>query len=57
MRGSPALRRRRLSGQHPALLRVAVFMQYADLTVLHRLLDWTASGGDTPPEGLGGSMN
>ena len=48
---------RRTSGEDRASPRVAVFLQNADLAALRRLLDWTAGGAGTPPEGFGGSMH
>ena len=48
---------RRASGQDLASPRVAVFLQHADLAALRRLLDWTASAADAPPERFGGSMH
>ncbi|MDE0173013.1 MAG: hypothetical protein OYH76_19215 [Defluviicoccus sp.] len=47
---------RRLSGEDRASPRAAMFLQHADLAVLRRLLDWTASG-DTQPEASGRSMH
>jgi len=47
---------RRIAGEDRASPRAAVFLQHADLAVLRRLLDWTASG-DTQPEASGRSMH
>ena len=47
---------RRVAGKDRASPRAAVFQQHADLAVLRRLLDWTASG-DTQPEASGRSMH
>ena len=48
---------RRTAGEDLASPRAAVFLQHADLAALRRLLDWTASAAETPPERLGGSMH
>lgn len=48
---------RRTSGEDTASPRVAVFLQQGDLTVLRRLLEWTAGAAETPPERFGGSMH
>ena len=47
---------RRISGEDRASPRAAVFLQYADLAVLRRLLDWTAAA-DAQPEAAGRSMH
>ena len=48
---------RRASGEDLASPRMAVFLQHADLVALRRLLDWTTSAADAPPERFGGSMH
>ena len=48
---------RRTAGENRASPRVAVFLQHADLGALRRLLDWTASAAETPPERFGGSLH
>ncbi len=47
---------RQAQGGSPASPRAAVFLQYADLAALRRLLDWTASP-DEPSQRFGGSMH
>ena len=46
----------RVPGKNEASPRVAVFLQHADLAILHRLLDSMANGG-TPPERIGTSVH
>ena len=47
---------RQSQGEERASLRVAAFLQHADLAALRRLLDWTASP-DEPSQRFGGSMH
>jgi len=47
---------RRISGEHRASPRAAVFLQHADLAVLRRLLDRMA-GADRQPEASGRSVH
>ena len=47
----------RVPGKNEASPRMAVFLQHADVGVLHRLLDSMVNTAGTPPERIGTSVH
>ena len=47
----------RVPGKNEASPRVAVFLQHADLAILHRLLDSMVNAAGTPLERIGTSVH